>query len=239
MASVEVMNRSGVARNSLRVVPALLDLPKPARRSTLSTLAWAVEAPLARLVSHGPPPGHFRLNLGCGEVFAAGWLNADFATLRWTVQRRRWPDWTFDATRRWPCPDDYFEAIHCEHVLEHFDYDTAIEVVVECRRTLRPGGVLRLSVPDVSRFVEAYCRLRDGQRPADGFARFGSGAAGISRLTQCDGHLSVWDARTLISVLRELDFSRVDERSFGVSALPQTIDRSDRAWESCYVEAVK
>lgn len=220
------------------VLDALEKLQKPARRSLLSALSWQIEAPLARLIARTPPPGPRRLNLGCGDHRPANWINADFATPRWLLQRRALPDWSFDATRAWPCGDDYFEAIHCEHVLEHFPYDVGIRMLRECRRVLGPGGLLRLSVPDVARYVEAYVQQRGGAQPSL-LAAYGPGSAAISRLTQCDGHLSVWDAATLIGVLGDLGFDDAQERGFGDSAMGEVIDRSDRAWESCYVEARK
>ena len=221
------------------VLPSLRSTQRPAQRSALSALAWELEAPLARLFQHGPPPRPRRLNLGCGDMRPSGWLNADFATARWLVQRRRWPQWSFDASRRWPCDDDYFDVIHSEHVLEHFAYADGIRMLAECRRTLRKGGILRLSVPDLEKFVDAYVSLRDGAATASEFHALGTGVAAISKLAQCHGHLSVWDAPTLQQVLLELGFARAAITGYRVSAIPDVIDTPDRAWQSCYVEAVK
>jgi predicted SAM-dependent methyltransferase len=219
------------------VLTLLLALEKPRQRSLLSTLAWHIEAPLMRLFRTQPPRGSpRRLNLGCGTVRAARWLNADFATPRWLVQRREWPDWSFDATRRWPCDDNYFEAIHTEHMLEHFTYDASIDVLRECYRTLRPGGVMRASVPDAAKLVDFY---RNEPEVHPQFQDFGNGPAAISVLTQCHGHLSVWDGPTLATVFREVGFVDVGERSCGESRFAEAIDQPQRAWCSCYVEGVK
>ena len=46
--------------------------------------------------------------------------------------------------------DGSFDEIYASHVLEHFDYrDALFQALNEWRRVLAPGGVLRLSVPDV------------------------------------------------------------------------------------------
>jgi SAM-dependent methyltransferase len=221
------------------VLPSLLSTQQPAQRSGLSAFAWALEAPLARLLQHGPPPQPRRLNLGCGDLRPAGWLNADFATARWLLQGRRWPQWSFDASRRWPCPDEYFDVIHSEHVLEHFIYADGIRLLSECLRTLRRGGILRLSVPDLAKFVDAYVSLRDGSATASEFLALGPGVAAFSKLAQCHGHLSVWDGPTLQQALLELGFARAAVTAYRVSAIPDVMDRADRAWQSCYVEAVK
>jgi SAM-dependent methyltransferase len=222
---------------SQQVLPALVQAPKPACRSLLSTILWEAEAPLTRLFSGKPPPGApRRLNLGCGNIRPAGWLHADFATPRWLLQGRRWPQWNVDATRRWRCDDDHFDMIHCEHLLEHFPYQVSIHVLRECRRTLRRGGILRAAVPDVKKYVAFYSQPEPAHK---GFLRYRLGTAAFSALTQCNGHLSVWDGPTLAGALSEVGFREVRECGFGQSGHPEVIDRSDRAWETCYVEGTK
>ena len=46
--------------------------------------------------------------------------------------------------------DGTFAEIYASHVLEHFDYkDALVAALREWHRVLAPGGVLRLSVPDI------------------------------------------------------------------------------------------
>jgi predicted SAM-dependent methyltransferase len=46
--------------------------------------------------------------------------------------------------------DDSFAEVYASHVLEHFDYKEELPAALqEWHRVLRPGGVLRLSVPDL------------------------------------------------------------------------------------------
>ncbi len=46
--------------------------------------------------------------------------------------------------------DGSFDEVYASHVLEHFDYKEAlIKALREWHRVLAPGGVLRLSVPDI------------------------------------------------------------------------------------------
>ena len=46
--------------------------------------------------------------------------------------------------------DGTFSEIYASHVLEHFDYQGALMTALrEWQRVLAPGGVLRLSVPDI------------------------------------------------------------------------------------------
>ncbi len=46
--------------------------------------------------------------------------------------------------------DESFTEVYASHVLEHFDYREELPAALqEWHRVLRPGGVLRLSVPDL------------------------------------------------------------------------------------------
>lgn len=84
-----------------------------------------------------------RLNLGCGAVRLEGYVNLDIK----------------DGTdvRKLPYKDGTVDEVYASHLLEHFDYDNEVpDVLKEWVRVLRPGGILRLSVPD----VDKYCKER-------------------------------------------------------------------------------
>lgn len=55
--------------------------------------------------------------------------------------------------------DGTFAEIYASHVLEHFDYREAlINALREWHRVLAPGGVLRLSVPDLDTLARLFLR---------------------------------------------------------------------------------
>ncbi len=56
-----------------------------------------------------------------------------------------------DLNRKLPFPSVSFPAILCSHVLEHVD--APIELLRECHRILRPGGLLVLGLPIESNLV--------------------------------------------------------------------------------------
>jgi len=89
------------------------------------------------------------LNLGCGTRLHPGWTNLDFEAAAPGVVAH-------DLRRGIPYPDDTFEAVYHSHVLEHFPRDGARRLLEECRRVLRPGGVLRVVVPDLEDLAAAY-----------------------------------------------------------------------------------
>lgn len=109
-----------------------------------------------------------RLNLGCGVHAPEGWTNIDRtpnlllrrAPLVKSLLRRmrvldsahmvEWPASVVrhDVRRRFPYSDASVDAIYSSHTLEHLYLDDARRVLEECQRVLRPGGILRLALPD-------------------------------------------------------------------------------------------
>ncbi|MCP9885131.1 methyltransferase domain-containing protein [Synechococcus sp. ATX 2A4] len=54
-------------------------------------------------------------------------------------------------------PDGTFSIIYASHVLEHLDYTAELQLTLaEWRRTLEPGGLLCLSVPDLDTLTELF-----------------------------------------------------------------------------------
>ncbi|GJQ62976.1 MAG: hypothetical protein SCALA702_20290 [Melioribacteraceae bacterium] len=57
-----------------------------------------------------------------------------------------------------PTEDDSFNVIYQSHLIEHFPRHNVGFFLDECHRILRPGGVLRLVVPDLERIAEEYLK---------------------------------------------------------------------------------
>jgi predicted SAM-dependent methyltransferase len=95
-----------------------------------------------------------KLNLGCGERHAKGWINLDFNSNH--------PDVTaHNLLRPLPFADDSFDVVYSSHVLEHFAKNEGERLVKECFRVLKPGGILRLVVPDLEQTCREYLRVLD------------------------------------------------------------------------------
>lgn len=57
-----------------------------------------------------------------------------------------------------PFADTTVDVVYHSHVLEHFDVSPARQFLKEALRVLKPGGVLRVAVPDFEMMVRAYMR---------------------------------------------------------------------------------
>lgn len=98
------------------------------------------------------------LNLGCGGQFHDDWVNADVAPATYQVM-------ACDAAHGLAFPDGAFDAVYHSHMLEHVPPDHVPALLRECRRVLKPGGVLRIAVPDLEAACRAYLdTLADADR---------------------------------------------------------------------------
>lgn len=92
------------------------------------------------------------INLACGQTFHSNWINLDQSSSSEEVQ-------SHDLRTPLPFPDDYADAIYCSHFLEHLDIEMADKFLSECLRCLKPGGILRIVVPDFERMAKDYLKI--------------------------------------------------------------------------------
>ena len=57
--------------------------------------------------------------------------------------------------------DDIFDLVYASHVLEHFKKDETQDVINEWVRVLKPGGIIRLSVPSIEQLIKIYQKTND------------------------------------------------------------------------------
>jgi SAM-dependent methyltransferase len=85
------------------------------------------------------------LNIGCGDTPKADeqldrWLNMDIQAFQ-GVQIVR------DLRRGIPVPDECFDHVLCDNVLEHFNSEDVIFIINEIDRVLKVGGTAEIIVP--------------------------------------------------------------------------------------------
>ncbi len=99
-----------------------------------------------------PPAASSALaNIGCGVVFHADWDNFDYHPHDVRVRR-------LDLGRPLPFAPSVYQACYLSHVLEHLPRERVPGLLAEIFRSLRPGGTLRLVVPDLETIVRLYLR---------------------------------------------------------------------------------
>jgi predicted SAM-dependent methyltransferase len=105
-----------------------------------------------------------RLNLGCGSRFHPAWTNVDFVAVSPSVL-------SHDLRKGIPFPDEEFDVVYHSHVLEHFSQPRARAFLRECLRVLKPGGTLRVVVPDLEGIAKTYLGTLEQAAAGDEQAR--------------------------------------------------------------------
>ena len=90
------------------------------------------------------------INIASGPFGEEGWVNID-------MFKHENIAFVYDCRTKLPFRDNSVARIRAEHIFEHLDKkDEAPEFLKECQRVLKKGSVLRIIVPDIAKFVEAY-----------------------------------------------------------------------------------
>lgn len=144
-----------------------------------------------------------RLNLGAGDDIRPnedGWVNCD-------IRRLDGIDCVFDVTMTFPFASSDFGEILANDLIEHLPFNRVWAFLSECFRVLKPGGVLRLRLPDLPKIMrraisgslgwEEAVRLIHGDQS--------EGAGGIWGL-----HRHGYNATTIAGLLSEAGFVDVD-----------------------------
>ena len=189
-----------------------------------------------------------KIHIGCGESFFPGWLNCDKFVAG--------ADIYLNVYSKFPFADNTFNKAYSEHLIEHLNVDKVHHFLHEIYRTLRPGGILRLTCPDFDKFVLAYVNkdksFYDKVLPNFEWKKeshpdltwvLRSQASPLVAYTVKDyfNHKWMYDFATLESCLHEVGFTKVVKQEFQQSIDEEcaSLDGESKEFESLYIDAVK
>ena len=89
------------------------------------------------------------VNVGCGRQIHPAWCNLDLTACAPGVIEH-------DLRQGLPFDVDTCDAVYHSHVLEHLRPEEASRLLSECFRVLKPGGTLRIAVPDLEGIARQY-----------------------------------------------------------------------------------
>jgi predicted SAM-dependent methyltransferase len=186
------------------------------------------------MASEAALSGVCRLHWGCGDWVEPGWINADVKDLPGL-------DLCCDIREGLPLPNDSIDYAVSVHALPELTLDEQVPALRELQRVLRPGGVLRLVLPDLDLAVDAY---RRGDREfflvPDERAE-SLGAKLVVQLLWYGFSKTVFTFEFVSELLAAAGFSRIERCRFRetASAFPEIVSLDNRPMESLFVEAVK
>lgn len=194
-----------------------------------------------------------KLNIGCGTSGIEGWVNIDnsptIVLSRLPFGRRifRTPDWPrgmrrADVRKRIPFPNSSVSCIYSSHTFEHFTYEESRAVARECFRVLRPGGILRIVVPDLGIMVRDYLAGDADPMASHRFISRLLLTASVRDIVHAGAHhKQMFDARSLAHMLQAAGFLAPECSTFGRSRIAEIaeIELESRRSESLYMEVVR
>lgn len=208
-----------------------------------------------------------KLNLGCGHIQPEGWVNVDGSMRAWLATRFSWFDHTLtnlkilpktefnsrthyaNLNKRLQWKDGTVDCIFLGEVLEHFTKDDGYRLLRECYRILKPGGIIRLRVPDNVQFWRKYIDEYDLERckPRDRWSEsherwielFFHDICVSRTLFRSMGHYHKWmyDEITLLKTIEKAGFTGANRRKQYDSAIPGI--HEVETYEYLTVEAIK
>ena len=151
-----------------------------------------------------------------------------------------------DAASSIPEKNNSIDLIYSSHMLEHLDKDEADIFLVNCRKILKPKGILRLVVPDFDILIEKYSIDEDvdkfiyssclvGEKPK-------SFKKKIQYMIQGHGwHHQMFTKKSLKKTLEIHGYKSIKFFKEGQSAIPfnNNINYFDHAGISIYCECKK
>jgi len=147
-----------------------------------------------------------RLHIGCGQQAIAGWINIDNQGLPGVDQ-------VLDVRKGLPFAG--VGAIYAEHFLEHLALEDGLAFLAECRRVLKPDGMLRLSTPNLEWVLSTHYRWRDVSEEG----RL-EDCMRLNRAFHGWGHQFLYNRETLTRALRAAGFANAVFCRYGESDVP-------------------
>lgn len=128
-----------------------------------------------------------KLAFGCGSFPVPGWENHDLDV---------------DLAKTLPYADASIDFIFSEHCLEHLKPIEAWSYLEECLRILKPGGVVRTTVPSIVKVQKSASKAYDRFAGAFGDPKTWS----TKHLIFHHGHQSVWTSELLAATKTAIGF---------------------------------
>lgn len=153
-----------------------------------------------------------RLNIGAGRTNLSGFIPVD---RKLGMEAYPLPPVIQHGEMTVPILDDSVEEIRASHVLEHFGFEESERALRDWHRVLKPGGRIRIAVPDYDKIVglngdpKKFRYLMGGQTDQD------------------DYHKSAWTKDILTQRMTEAGFVDIQEwqaEGFDCAALPISLN---------------
>jgi SAM-dependent methyltransferase len=175
-----------------------------------------------------------RLNWGCGGRGEPGWINSD-------RKAGRGVELPCDIREGLPLADDSVDYAVSVHALQEVPIPELVPVLQELRRVIRPGGVLRLCLPDLDKGIAAYLR-KDAAHfliPDDDASSLGGKF--VTHMLWYGHSRTLFTPDYTAELLLRAGFARATPCAFGetASGFAGVTELDNREHESLFIEGTK
>jgi predicted SAM-dependent methyltransferase len=204
-----------------------------------------------------PADGLIKVNLGCGLAVAPGWINVDASlnavlanlprallplAYRLSGSNRYYTREQYigllsgnrfvhhDLAHSLPFADASVDVVYSSHFVEHLFRDEAQQLLRESWRVLKPGGLVRVCVPDLAYAVERY-RQGHASEMLEQYFFVEDRSSFLAR------HKYMYDFALMQTALTEAGFGAIERRGWRDGAAPDLALLDNRPEETLYVEA--
>jgi predicted SAM-dependent methyltransferase len=199
-----------------------------------------------------------KLNLGCGLAVVPGWINIDGSLntlvasmptfthklfFRLTGANKYYSESEYcsllqqhrfvhhDLSYGIPFHGNTIDYIFSSHFLEHLYRQNAIDLLKDSYRTLKNGGIIRISVPDLEYAISLYFKDRKDESLRNYFF--------IDEDNDFSRHKYMYDYEMLYSILKDIGFQDIKRHDFQKGSIPDVKLLDNRKEDSLFIEAKK
>ena len=173
------------------------------------------------------------LHIGCGDVHFDGWVNIDIASSK--------ADLLHDLRTPLPYEENSVDFIYNEHFIEHFAVTEGLQILSECFRVLRKGGILRIATIDLRHVLLKYFffwRKQDWIKEY-GYEWLKTRTEMVNLCFREWGHQYMYDREELTRRLREVGFHNIRKQRRNKSSYKDLLNRETRKDSRLILEASK
>jgi len=200
-----------------------------------------------------------KVNLGCGLAVAPGWTNVDASlnavlanlpkallpvAYRLSGSNRYYTCEQYvallsgnrfihhDLAHSLPFADNTVDVVYSSHFVEHLFRDEAMQLMRESLRILKPGGLVRVCVPDLAHAVERY-RQGHAREMLEQYFFVEDRSSFLAR------HKYMYDFALLRDTLAAAGFAQIGRCAYRAGHAPDIALLDNRPDETLFVEAHK
>ena len=159
------------------------------------------------------------LNIGCGTKHVGGFVNMDIVPPY---------DKKLDARQGLPYRELTVDGVYSEHFLEHLTQAEGLGFLRECRRVLKPGGIVRVAMPDLDELIGRYASedwRGDGDMFRLGFDWVANRCEMLNLGMREWGHKHLYNEEELIRIAQMAGLNPTKRCQFGKSDIPELAGR--------------